>query len=112
MVAIERSLKPFYLAALTCTGTVLFSLVLAAAEALRHAGVPPSFAAEILEKQLGRTLRAYVRAGRKAFPPLRELSRQVQALAIVDPELAQYVEQSSRLAERLLTKRKAASVVR
>jgi predicted short-subunit dehydrogenase-like oxidoreductase (DUF2520 family) len=101
VVAIERSLKPFYLAALTCTSTVMFSLVMAAAESLRHAGVPLSFSTEILEKQVGRTFRAYLRAGRKGFPATRELSRQVRALSSADPELAQYLEQSSRLAERL-----------
>lgn len=105
VVAIERSLKPLYLAAMTCTGSVLFSLLLAAAESLRHAGVPSSLSAAILEKQLGKTLRSYVKAGRKAYPAPRELPGQLRALAVAAPELAHYLEQSSRLATRLLDKR-------
>src|SRR5579871_1566202 len=80
-VVIEPSLKPLYLAALTCTGCVLFSVVWAAAESLRHAGVTPLVSASILEKQVGRTLRSYVRAGRKGFPTPRDLPRQLRALA-------------------------------
>ena len=36
-VAIERPLKPFYLAALTCTATLLFALLHVAFESLQHA---------------------------------------------------------------------------
>jgi len=106
-VVIERSLKPLFLAALTCTGSVLFSVVMAASESLRHAGVTPLVSASILERQLGRTLRSYVRAGRKAFPVPRDLQRQIRALAAADPALARYIEDSSRLAERLLVGRQA-----
>ena len=96
VVTIDGSLKPFYLAALTCTGSVLFSVLRAAAESLRHAGVTPAMSASILEKQVSRTLRSFIRAGRHAFPPPREFSRQVRALALTDPELAHYMEQSAR----------------
>jgi len=106
-VVIERSLKPLFLAALTCTGSVLFSVVMAASESLRHAGITPLVSASILERQLGRTLRSYVRAGRKAFPVPRDLQRQIRALAAADPALARYIEDSSRLAERLLEGRQA-----
>src|SRR5215472_5016653 len=50
-VVIERSLKPLYMAALTWTGSVMFSVVWAAAESLRYAGVKPLVSASILEKQ-------------------------------------------------------------
>ncbi len=40
VVAIERPLKPFYLAALTCTGTLLFALLRVASESLHHAANP------------------------------------------------------------------------
>jgi hypothetical protein len=109
VVTIKRSLKPFYLAALTCTGSVLFSVLTAAAESLRHAGIPPAVSASILEKQVGRTLRSFARSGRNAFPAPREFSRQLRALTATDPELAYYLEQSARLAERLLGNRKLAS---
>src|ERR1700685_2074525 len=46
-VAIERPLKPFYLAALTCTGSLLFALVRVASEALQHAGIPPALSATL-----------------------------------------------------------------
>ena len=100
-VVIESALKPLYLAALTCTGSVLFGLLMAASESLRHAGIDSSISASILERQLVRTLRSYVRAGRKGFPAPRDLARQLRALAAADPGLAEYLEDSSRLAERL-----------
>jgi predicted short-subunit dehydrogenase-like oxidoreductase (DUF2520 family) len=40
-IAIERPLKPFYLAALTCTGTLLFALLNVASESLRRAPQRP-----------------------------------------------------------------------
>ena len=105
-VTIQRSLKPFYLAALTCTGSVLFSVLTAADQALRLAGVPSVDSSSILEKQVSRTLRSFVRTGRKALPPSGELSEQVRALAVTNPELAQYMEQSTRLAEKLVENQK------
>jgi predicted short-subunit dehydrogenase-like oxidoreductase (DUF2520 family) len=108
-VTIERSLKPFYLAALTWTGSVLFSVLMAAAESLRLAGIAPAISSNILEKQVARTLRSFMRAGRNALPTPRELSRQVCALAATDPNLAHYMEQSTRLAETLLESRKLSS---
>jgi len=109
VVTIERSLKPFYLAALTWTGSVLFSVLTAAAECLRLAGVTSAVSVNILEKQVARTLRSFIRAGRKAFPGPDELSTQLCALAVTDPELAHYMEQSTRMAARLRASRKLAS---
>jgi hypothetical protein len=101
---IEGRLKPLYLAWLTCTGSLLFGLLLAAAESLRHAGVTSALSALMLEKQMGKTLRSYLKAGRQACPDFRELPKILRALAAADPELALYVEQSSGLAARLLEK--------
>lgn len=108
-VTIERSLKPFYLAALTCTGSVLFSVLTAAAESLRLAGMTPLVSGSILEKQMARTFRSFARSGRTAFPAAHELSRQVSALAEANPQLALYLEESARLAARLMENRKLAS---
>jgi len=108
-VTIQRSLKPFYLAALTCTGSVLFSVLTAADQALRRAGVPPADSSDILKKQVMRTLRSFARAGRKALPASCELSRQVRALAATDPDLAHYMEQSARLAEKLVENRRSSA---
>ena len=109
VVTIERTLKPFYLAALTCTGSVFYSILMAAAESLRHAGVTPAISASILEKQVGRTLRSFVRAGRNGLPTPRDFSIQLRALTARDPELACFIDQSTRLAARLLGNRKLAN---
>jgi hypothetical protein len=107
-IAIERGLKPFYLAALTCTGPAAFALAAAASECLRHAGVAPLDSAAILEKQLRKTLHSYLRAGRRNYQPPRELSGQLTALASRDTALAAYLDQSCRLADRLLGEREEA----
>ncbi len=106
-VAIERPLKPFYLAALTCTGTLLFALLHVAFEALQHATVPPGVSAVLLERQITRTLRSLLKGGRRAYPEPRELPRQVRALSAANPELAHYLEQNVRLASRMMEKRRA-----
>jgi predicted short-subunit dehydrogenase-like oxidoreductase (DUF2520 family) len=105
VIAIERSLKPFYLVALTCTGGLLFALLRAAFESLQHAGIPPGLSATLLERQITRTLRAFLKGGRRAYPQPRELPRQLRALSASSPELAHYFEQSCRLASRLMEKR-------
>jgi predicted short-subunit dehydrogenase-like oxidoreductase (DUF2520 family) len=106
-VAIERSLKPFYLAALTCTGTLLFALLRVAFESLQLAAVPPGLSATLLERQLTRTLRSYVKGGRRAYPAPRELPRQLRALSAAHPELAHYLEHSCHVASLLMEKRRA-----
>jgi predicted short-subunit dehydrogenase-like oxidoreductase (DUF2520 family) len=105
VIAIERSLKPFYLAALTCTGNLLFALLVAASGSLRHAGLSSPVSAEILEKQLGKALRSYLKSGRNFSPAPLDLSRQLRALSAADPTLAQYIEQSCRISSRLLAER-------
>ncbi|HUJ51022.1 MAG TPA: hypothetical protein VLW25_12515 [Bryobacteraceae bacterium] len=101
-LTIERGRKPLYLAALTCTGSLLFPLVMAASESLRRAGVTPAVSFSILEKQLTIGLRAYARGGRRAYAPPRELTSQLRALWATDPALAYYMEKSSQLAAQLL----------
>jgi hypothetical protein len=102
IVDVEGRLKPLYLASLTCTGSLLFGLLLAAAESLRHAGITSAFSAMMLEKQLSKTVRSYLKAGRKGCPELRELPKILRALEAADPELVHYLEQSSGMAIRLL----------
>ena len=104
-IDIERALKPFYLAALTCTGNLLFTLLLAASEGLHHAGIPRCFSGNILDRQLAKTFRAFIKGGRHAYPILQELPKQLQALTSANPALAHYIEQSSELAARLMAKR-------
>lgn len=105
VLAIERPLKPFFLAALTCTGTLLFALLHVTSESLRHARIPPGLSTTLLERQVTRTLRSFLKGGRRAFPPARELPRQLEALSGANFDLAYYLEQSTRLASRLMSKR-------
>jgi len=105
VVAVERCLKPFYLAAVTCTSSLLFAMLLAAFESLRHARIPPGLSAKLLERQITRTLRSFLKGGRRAYPQPREIPRQLRALSSASPELAHYFEQSCRLASRLMEKR-------
>jgi predicted short-subunit dehydrogenase-like oxidoreductase (DUF2520 family) len=108
LIAIERSLKPFYLAALTCTGNLLFALLVAASESLRHAGLSSPVSASILEKQFEKALRSYLKSGRNVSPSLHELSGQLRALSVADPTLAHFIEQSCRISSRLLAQRTTA----
>jgi predicted short-subunit dehydrogenase-like oxidoreductase (DUF2520 family) len=103
-LAIERPLKPFFLAALTCTGTLLFALLQVASESLQQARIPPPLRATLLERQLTRTLRSFFKGGRRAYPAPRELPRQLRALSSVNPELSHYLEQSTRLASQVVSK--------
>lgn len=104
-ITIERPLKPFFLAALTCTGTLAFALFRVAFESLQHAGIPSAVAGTILERQIARTLRSFLKGGRRAYPEPRESPRQLHALAAAKPELAHYLEQNTRLAARVMLKR-------
>jgi predicted short-subunit dehydrogenase-like oxidoreductase (DUF2520 family) len=106
-VAIERSLKPFYLAALTCTGTLLFALLRVAFESLQLATVPPGLSASLLDRQITRTLRSFIKGGRRAYPTPRELPRQLRALRAANPELANYLENSCHVASLLMEKQRA-----
>jgi hypothetical protein len=106
-VAIERPLKPFFLAALTCTGTLLFALLHVASESLHRARIPPGLSATLLERQLTRTLRSFLKGGRRAYPTPRELPKQMRALSAANPDLARYLEQSCYLASHLMEKRRA-----
>jgi predicted short-subunit dehydrogenase-like oxidoreductase (DUF2520 family) len=106
-VAIDRSLKPFYLAALTCTGGLLFALLRVAFESLRLATVPPGLSATLLDRQINRTLRSFIKGGRRAYPTPRELPRQLRALRAANPELANYLENSCHAASLLMEKQRA-----
>jgi predicted short-subunit dehydrogenase-like oxidoreductase (DUF2520 family) len=106
-VAIERSLKPFYLATLTCTSTLLFALLRAAFESLQLATVPPGLSATLLDRQINRTLRSFIMGGRRAYPTPRELPRQLRALRAANPELANYLENSCHVASQLMEKQRA-----
>ncbi|MGB6259679.1 MAG: hypothetical protein WBG09_16140, partial [Candidatus Sulfotelmatobacter sp.] len=65
--------------------------------------VPPALSATLLERQLIRTLRSFLKGGRRAYPTPRELPRQLRALSDVNPELARFLEQSCRQASLLMS---------
>jgi hypothetical protein len=111
-ITIERGLKPLYLAALTCTSSLLFPLIMAASESMHRAGVPAALANGILEKQLSRCLRSYARGGRRAYQPPAEFSTQLRALYATDSDLANYVERAGELTEQLLERRPVQTEVR
>src|SRR5579862_2734392 len=54
VLAIERSRKPIFLAALTSTGALLFALLQVASEALHYGRTPPGLSATLLERQITR----------------------------------------------------------
>jgi predicted short-subunit dehydrogenase-like oxidoreductase (DUF2520 family) len=103
-LSIQRPLKPFYLAALTCTGSVLVALLHVASESLHYAEIPSGLSATLLERQLARTLRSFLKGGRRAYDEPREISKQLRALDGVNPALSHFLEQSCRLSSRLLLK--------
>jgi hypothetical protein len=103
-VAVERPLKPFFLVALTCTGALAFALLRVAFESLQHAGIQPGFSAAMLERQISRTLRSFLKGGRRAYPEPRELPRQLRALSTTSPHLAKFLEESHRLASHLMSR--------
>ena len=101
VLAIEPPLKPFFLAALNCTGPLLYSLLVGASECLRQTGIPQAEAAGIIEKQVEKTLRSYFVAGRNACPELKGLDPQLWALAMVQPAVAAYLRGMAKLSSNL-----------
>ena len=73
----------------------------------REEKAPSFLSATLVERQITRTLRAFLKGGRRAYPEPRELARQLRALSAASPELAHYLEHSCRLAARLMEKRRA-----
>jgi predicted short-subunit dehydrogenase-like oxidoreductase (DUF2520 family) len=108
MLTIESGRKPLYLAALTLTGSVLSSLVAASAESLRHSGLTATETTALVDKQVERTLRAYWKAGGKAYRSPGDLAPQLNALSGADPRLARYLERAAAAANELMTRSLAA----
>lgn len=104
IVAVEPGLKPFYLAAITCAGALFYSLLIAAAECMGHTLLPPSEMADVVEKQVQKTLRSYFRGGKKYYRGPKELGSQLQALSAADPRLAEYLEGLATAAAKFAAK--------
>ena len=91
----SSALKPFYLAALTCTGSLLFALLRVAFESLHHSGIPPGLSATLLERQITRTLRSFLKGGRRAYPGRANSPDNYARSARPRPELGHYFEQAA-----------------
>ncbi len=99
---IERENKAAYLLAQKCTGRLFFALAAAASDCLHYAGLSRSASAPILEKQLGESLRAFLRGGRRARPAPQDIERPLRFMSDQDPKLAHYLDDSRRLARQFL----------
>ncbi|MDQ6759500.1 MAG: hypothetical protein M3Z32_06485 [Acidobacteriota bacterium] len=94
LTVIRPLLKPFYLAALACTGPMLTPMLITAAESLQKAGVSSVQISALIEKQVGLSVRAYLKAGRKALRWPGEIGELSQRLASLDAALARYLDQT------------------
>ncbi|MFN3322493.1 MAG: hypothetical protein ACK5AZ_03265 [Bryobacteraceae bacterium] len=93
LIALRPGKKPLFLASRTLAGEMVLKLIHGAVESLRVSGLTMREALPIVETWVEATLRAYLRAGRKA-PGIHsetddaELAEQAAALAEALPELA------------------------
>lgn len=97
VLALPADHKKFYLAALACSGPLLTPLLFCAAECLKLAGIGPADAAGLLQNQIERTTRAFLKGSRKGTPSPVDLEQQIAALRSRDPELGEFLKQSVNL---------------
>ena len=105
--------KPVYLAGLASATSLVTPLLVASDETLRLAGIRSKEAQAIIERAVLRTIRGFLKAGRKSWSgPLADrrytsVKAQIDALEKVDPLLAEYADHSTNFAvRRLVTSRK------
>ncbi len=103
VVTIETGQKDLYLAGLTFATSLALPLITASVETLRAVGLHSNDAVQIAERLFQRTLRSYIKGGRKGwdgvFPAQdREaVEKELRALAHANPLLATYYLTSARL---------------
>lgn len=96
--------KPLFFAALAFSSGMLLPAADAAARCLRTTGLPAPVCNILAEQLLGRTLRAYLHGGRKAWSGVlaeadaQEAARELAALQAADPSLARAYRQLARFA--------------
>lgn len=105
LTVIRPPLKPFYLAALACAGPMLTPMLIAAGDALQKAGISRVQASAIIERQVGMSARAYLRAGRKVRRGFGHITDVSQRLASTDAELAGYLNDSIKAARWVVGRR-------
>jgi len=98
VVSLPGGHKKFYLAALACTGPLFTSLLSRAGECLKLAGVTATDADGMLQTQVERTTRSFLKSGRKLSQEPPDWESQLAALQSRNPELAEFFRQSAKLA--------------
>jgi|SRR5579872_4450178 len=98
LISVERAHKAFYQAAAACTGPLLTSLLIRAAECLKLAGISAAEVSNILQVQASKTTLSFLNAGRKTHQDPASLARQIEALRRIRPDLADFFEQMAQLA--------------
>lgn len=98
LVHVPPGHKALYLAAAACTGPLLASVLICADECLKLAGLAASEASTIMLAQAQKTTRAFLNAGKKMYQEPAGLERQIVALRERKPEIADFFEQSAKLA--------------
>ncbi|MGI8741431.1 MAG: hypothetical protein ACR2NN_02455 [Bryobacteraceae bacterium] len=96
LTLIQPSRKPFYLAALACTGSLFVPMLMAAGEALEQSGVSATHASAILEKQIERSTRSFFKAGRKAHQESGDVFEIGKRLSAPDANLAAFLDEIAR----------------
>ena len=99
LTVIRPPTKPLFMAALACAGPMITPLLIAAADSLRKAGVSSVQASAILERQVEISVRAYLKAGRKAYRGSGDIAGLSQRLASEDQNLALYLNESLEAAK-------------
>jgi hypothetical protein len=90
-------------AAISFASWLLMPPIEGSARSFRLAGLPPGHAAPLVERLVERSLRAYLKGGRRAWKPPRdeegqkEFLRQLTAMCDADPQLAESLEQMAKI---------------
>ncbi len=107
VVEIAPGTKDLFLAGLVFATSLFTPMAAAATECLKGAGLTPGVAAAVCERLFERSLRGYVKAGRKSWGgPLavkdrEQVRRHLDALFAISPLLASYYTESALFALRL-----------
>jgi len=106
IVEVERGSHGVCAASAAFASWLCQPLMDASAECLRHAGLTPCGAGAIVERAVSRSLRAYLKGGRRAYRAPSTLEerqaflRQLEALRRRDPALAKFFERTATEALR------------
>lgn len=107
VIEITTEAKDLFLAGLVFATSLFTPMAAAATECLKGAGLDAGVAASVSERLFERSLRGYVKAGRKSWGgPLavkdqEQVRRQLEALFLASPLLASYYTESALFALRL-----------